>query len=40
MIQHEWYGMYCVSDIFGWQLLSTPVELGGPGVIVQIDESF
>jgi hypothetical protein len=29
-----------LRDVFSTNLLSTPVELGGPGVIVQIDESL
>ena len=29
-----------LRDVCSTKLLSTPVELGGPGVIVQIDESF
>jgi hypothetical protein len=29
-----------LRDVCSTKLLSTPVELGGPGVIVQIDESL
>jgi hypothetical protein len=29
-----------LRDVCSTKLLSTPVELGGPGVVVQIDESL
>jgi len=30
----------CCRDICSWQLLQEPISLGGPGRIVQIDESL